>query len=156
MWWLTPRSLFKMFFLLSTCPSSHLLCYKSQVQTRTDTHTHSSSYHSLWKWDLKFNGFWGGNLRDQLETSGLKMVCVSGVHSYISLCLLLAKVFGVPVEPCYQILKMLSCPPRLSTTAGDMSPSPLAFLHKLSESLSDTIFSCLVFLLLIPSVTRSV
>lgn len=119
--------------------------------TSSDTHRHtcSFSYHSLWKWDLKLNGFWGGNLRDQLETSGLKKVCVSGVHSDISLCPLLAKVFGLPVEPCYQILKMLSCPPRLSTTAGDMSPSPVRISVRYD-------FLMLVFLLLIPSHTRSV
>lgn len=31
-------------------------------------------------------------------------------------------MFAVPVEPCYQILKMLSCP---SSRTGDMSPSAL-------------------------------
>lgn len=51
--------------------------------------------------------------------SRLKMSCVSGVHCHISLCLLLVEVFAIPEEPCYQILKMLSSPPRLPSTAGD-------------------------------------
>lgn len=62
------------------------------------------------------------------------MLCVSGVHCHISLCLLLVEVFAIPGEPCYQILKMLSSLPRLPSRAGDMSPSPLYCLSLSSLS----------------------
>lgn len=83
------------------------------------------------------------------------MSCVSGVHCHISLCLLLVEVFAIPCEPCYQILKMLSSPPRLPTRAGDMSPSPLYRLSlsslsfapfQMSEPSSDLRFVCVAFL----------
>ena len=67
--------------------------------------------------------------------SRLKMSCVPSVHCHISVCLVLVEVFAIPGEPCYQILKMLSSPPRLPTTVGDMSPSPsysLTFFSLLS------------------------
>lgn len=88
-----------------------------------------------------------------MRSSRLKMSCVWCTLPYFSLCLLLAEVFAIPGEPCYQILKMLSSPPRLPTRAGDTSPSPLYRLSlsslyfvsfQMSESSSGSLFFCLV------------
>lgn len=85
--------------------------------------------------------------------SGLKVSCVSGVHCHISLCLLLVEVFAIPGEPCYQILKMLSSPPRLPSTAETCPPSlyrlslsSLYFVsYQMSESFSGLFLSWIIF-----------
>lgn len=118
------------------------------INIRVDKHcTHiTSSYHSC---EI---GIWGGNLRekDHLEMSRLRMSCVSGVHCHISLCLLLVGMFAIPGEPCYQILKMLSSPPRLPTRAADMSPLPslpsLTFFSLTLERVISSVFSWLLSL----------
>lgn len=58
--------------------SSSLKC-RLFLCTGTGLGWHSVLSHS-WKWDLKFNGIRGRNLRDHLEASGLKM---SGLHRQI-------------------------------------------------------------------------
>lgn len=123
-------------------------------------HTHHFLLSQLWYWDLAFNGFWGWKskrARSPWDISIEDVVCVWCTLPYFSLWLLLVEVFAIAGEPCYQILKMLSSPPRLPTRAGDMyspphfyrlSVSSLYFVSfQMSESSSDVLFFCLALLL---------
>lgn len=58
-------------------------------------------------------------MRNHLEAPRQKMSCEIRVHCRIPHCVLLVEVFAIPGEPCYQILKMLSSPPRRPNRATD-------------------------------------
>lgn len=58
-------------------------------------------------------------IRDHLEAPRQKMSGEIRVHCRIPHCVLLVEVFAIPGEPCYQILKMLSSPPRRPNRATD-------------------------------------
>ena len=109
-------------------------------------------------WDLEFNGFWGWKCKRAQSPWDFSIEYVVWVWCtllYFSHCLLLVKVFAIPGESCYQILKMLSSPRRLPTRAGDMSPSSLYRLSlsslntgsfQMSKSYLDVLFSFLALL----------